>query len=45
MGITCDVKKAIFHEGFFGSLSCRLNQGQLESKGIILLQFQNFCQV
>ena len=45
MGITSDVKQAIFHEGFFGSLSCRLNQGQLESKGIMSLQFKHFCQV
>ena len=36
MGLTCDIKKAIFQEGFFGSLTCRLNQGQLESKGLFL---------
>ena len=30
------MKKAIFQESFYGSLNCRLNQGQLESKGLLL---------
>ena len=31
-----NMKKAIFQESFYGSLNCRLNQGQLESKGLLL---------
>ena len=36
MGFTENMKKAIFQESFYGSLNCRLNQGQLESKGLLL---------
>ena len=32
MTLTDDMKTAIFQESFFGSLNCRFNQGQLESK-------------
>ena len=39
MGLTCDIKKAIFQEGFYGSLTCRLNQGQLESKTYFQLKY------
>ena len=35
MTLTDDLKTAIFQESFFGSLSCRFNQGQLESKGTL----------
>ena len=35
MTLTNDMKNVIFQESFFGSLSCRFNQGQLESKGTL----------
>ena len=36
MTLTDDMKNEIFQESFFGALNCRFNQGQLESKGILI---------
>ena len=32
MSFADDIKGLIFEESFYGSLTCRLNQGQLECK-------------